>query len=99
MRSPFAPPTSSRNPGAYTPTCVTTTGRGTAHTAGCGGGSVAAERRSSGPTRSPSVPSRRQKIAGELLQCEPDLQSNLIAFDLALLDRTAHLSDFEPTEI
>ena len=78
----------------------TTTGRGTAHTAGCGGGSAAAERRISGPARSPNVSAvERTKIVGELLQREPDLQSDLIALNLAVLDRTAHLRDFEPAEI
>ena len=38
-------------------------------------------------------------MTGELLQREPDLQSDLIALNLAVLDRTAHLRDFEPAEI
>jgi hypothetical protein len=36
---------------------------------------------------------------GGLLQGEPHLQSDLIALDLAVLDRTAHLRDFEPAKI
>jgi hypothetical protein len=39
------------------------------------------------------------KLTGELLQREPDLQSDLIALNLAVLNRTAHLRDFEPAEI
>ena len=39
------------------------------------------------------------KLTGELLQREPDLQSDLIALNLAVLDRPAHLRDFEPAEI
>jgi hypothetical protein len=37
--------------------------------------------------------------AAELLEREPNLQSDLIALNLAILDRTAHLRDFEPAEI
>ena len=43
--------------------------------------------------------SETTNIPGELLQREPDLQSDLIALNLAVLDRTAHLRDFEPAEI
>jgi hypothetical protein len=50
-------------------------------------GGVAAVRRPNG------------KLTGELLQREPDLQSDLIALNLAVLDRPAHLRDFEPAEI
>jgi hypothetical protein len=39
------------------------------------------------------------KLTGELLQREPDLQSDLVALNLAVFDRTAHLRDFEPAEI
>jgi hypothetical protein len=38
-------------------------------------------------------------MTGELLQRESDLQSDLIALNLAVLDRSAHLPDFEPAEI
>ena len=38
-------------------------------------------------------------VTGELLQREPDLQSDLIALNLPVLDRTPHLLNFEPAEI
>jgi hypothetical protein len=43
--------------------------------------------------------SETTNIPGELLQRKPDLQSDLIALNLAVLDRPAHLRDFEPAEI
>ena len=35
-------------------------------------------------------------VTGGLLQREPDLQSDLIALNLSVLDRTPHLLNFEP---
>jgi hypothetical protein len=43
--------------------------------------------------------SETTNIPGGLRQREPDLQSDLIALHLAILDRTAHLRDCEPAEI
>jgi hypothetical protein len=47
----------------------------------------------------PFVAAASNSMTGELLQRESDLQSDLITLNLAILDRSAHLPDFEPAEI